>query len=1016
MRNLRQLFRRSALLFNDKRRGRSEQKRRGELSQRRLSSEVLEKRQLLAGDILTSDINPNQNYWNKYDVDDNGRISASDAVKIINRLNVSGEPEVVDADAPQIYLDVNGDFAVTAGDALAVINAMSRGEEVGEKIEFLLTARDLNDAQILPDANGNINVGVNQPFDLEVSYDDLRLFNSRLGAFQLFTDISVSQGGVLTPILTETQRLIVDGAVTSAPFPTSVTFTIPTAPPGITGGALTFTSPFADFAGSTQNEVIKALLAFGYTRSQFEISSLDFGNDDIGFEIHWLGDQFGNVDLPNIAVEVNEASGGANVATQTVEFGVNDPASVRFNINTFSRTFNDNEEFYSSQNRGSFDSNTGFIGVGGLGQVPLEGGGIPQLTDDGSFPEPFDAFSLRVVITQPVTGLVVGVNPGEDSEATLLYGEDNAVPQDMVLIETTTDSNGNGLANLRINAGSVSSFVAGDAPLAVTEDTPSTALNLSTLITGGPADTFVITTNGTRGSAVITGTNLVYTPNLNATGTDTIVYTATAGTASDTGTITVTITGVNDAPVANDDSGPVVAGLSTTQNTALSIPAATLLANDTDADGNTLTITAVGAPANTNATAVLSGTTITYTPATGFTGTDTFTYTISDGNGGTDMATVTVSITGVVVAPVAGDSSLTLAEDPAAPVTLNLATLNTGGAADSFAITVNGSRGNATINGSILSYTPTLNANGNDSITYRATNSAGTDTGTIALTITPVNDAPVANDDSGPGVAGLSTAQNTALSIPAATLLANDTDADGNTLTITTVGGSTRAVLSGTTITYTPATGFTGNDTFTYTISDGNGGTDTLNVTQGAAGTLNLSSLVTGTAPTLTVTTQGTKGTAVITGTTLTYTPTAGQTGADTIVYTATNSAGSDTGTITVTINAANTLVAADGALNGTEDTVATINLASLITGATNPTITISTNGTIGNATISGTTLTYTPNANANGTDTIVYTATSGANSDSGTISVTIAAVNDAPAHRMIRRLPSRVRRLVFKC
>ena len=47
--------------------------------------------------------------------------------------------------------------------------------------------------------------------------------------------------------------------------------------------------------------------------------------------------------------------------------------AVRFNINSFSRTFNDNEEFYSSQNRGEFDAATGFTGVGGLGLVPLEG-------------------------------------------------------------------------------------------------------------------------------------------------------------------------------------------------------------------------------------------------------------------------------------------------------------------------------------------------------------------------------------------------------------------------------------------------------------------------------------------------------------------------------------------------------------------------------------------------------------------------------------------------------------------
>ncbi|MFK8111487.1 MAG: Ig-like domain-containing protein [Rubripirellula sp.] len=1007
MRNLRQFFRRSGLLSSDKRRRRSEKQRRSEVSQRRLTSETLEKRQLLAGDILTADV-PAHNAWNRYDVDDNGAITAGDALRIINRLNQTGEAEAVEADAPVMYLDVNDDQQVSAADALGVINAMSRGEEVGELVELLLTARDLSDNPITPDANGDINVDVNTPFDLEVSYDDLRLFNDRLGAFQLFTDISVSQGGVLEPILNETQRIVVDGAITQSPFPTSLTFSIPEAPTGITGD-LSYESSFNDFAGASQDEVVNALLAFGYARTQFEISSLDFGNSDIGFEIHWLGDEFGNVDLPNISIEVNE-NGGAEVPTQTTEFSVTDPASVRFNINAFSRTFNDNEEFYASQNRGSFDSNSGFIGVGGLGQVPLEGGGIPQLTDDGSFPEPFDAFSIRVQLTQPVTGLVVGVNPGEDTEATLLYGRDDAVPQDMVLIETTADSNGNGLANLTINSTAVGGFAAADGTLAATEDMAAT-LDLASLITGGTPDTVVVSTQGTLGTGAITGTVLTYTPNADANGTDTIQYTATSGTDSASGTITVTIAAVADAPVANDDGGQA-----TNQDTALTIQAATLLANDTDADGDTLTITDVGPTSNTNSSVSISGTTITYTPAAGFSGADSFVYTISDGNGGSDTATVSITVNqGQVDAPIAGDSSLSLAEDSNA-VTLSLLTLNTGGAADTFVVTTNGTLGSATITGSTLSYTPNADANGNDSIVYTATNAGGSDTGTISLTITAVNDDPVAGADN------FSTQEGVALVITTAQLLSNDTDVDGDNLTVSAVGNPTNAgsttSLSGSNVTYTPAAGIT-SDSFQYTVSDGNGGTDTATVSitvtpdgtvtavanngslttnQDVAATLDLSTLISGTAPiTLMVTTNGNQGSASISGTTLTYTPNQGATGSDSIVYTATNSGGSDTGTISVTINAVNVITAGDGSLSTTEDNSASIDLASLVSGATNPTITISTNGSIGNAVLSGTTLTYTPNANANGSDTIVYTASSGGDSDSGTISVSVSAVNDAP-------------------
>ncbi len=221
MRNLRQLFRRSGLLSSQKRRRRSENPR---PTQRRLSNEVLEKRQLLAGDVLAVD----HNYWNRYDVNDDGQISSRDALGIINYMDRTGEAEA-NPDGVTMFYDVNADDSVTAADALGVINAMSRGEEVGELVELILTARDLNDHPIAPDANGEINVEVGQHFDLEVSYDDLRTFSDRRGVFQLYADIALNQSGVLSPVLNETQRLIIDSTITSVPS-TGLTFTIPESP------------------------------------------------------------------------------------------------------------------------------------------------------------------------------------------------------------------------------------------------------------------------------------------------------------------------------------------------------------------------------------------------------------------------------------------------------------------------------------------------------------------------------------------------------------------------------------------------------------------------------------------------------------------------------------------------------------------------------------------------------------------------------------------------------------------
>ena len=130
-------------------------------------------------------------------------------------------------------------------------------------------------------------------------------------------------------------------------------------------------------------------------------------------------------------------------------------AAVRFNINTETRTLNnpsDDQELYSKFPRGQFDSAAGFTDLGGLVQNigPTR---IQDISNDGSFREPFDAFSFRVFVNQPVTDLVVGVNPGEATEATLLFGRDDPLPQDMVLIETdpALDVAGNGIANITIN-------------------------------------------------------------------------------------------------------------------------------------------------------------------------------------------------------------------------------------------------------------------------------------------------------------------------------------------------------------------------------------------------------------------------------------------------------------------------------------------------------------------------------------------------------------------------------------
>ncbi|KQB17073.1 Ca2+-binding RTX toxin-like protein [Rhodobacter capsulatus] len=175
--------------------------------------------------------------------------------------------------------------------------------------------------------------------------------------------------------------------------------------------------------------------------------------------------------------------------------------------------------------------------------------------------------------------------------------------------------------------------------------------------------------------------------------------------------------------------------------------------------------------------------------------------------------------------PDAVNDSATVAEDG----TKTIAVLANDTDPDGDALTVTGAtalHGTVTVNADgTLTYVPNANYNGPDTITYTVRDPAGlTDTATVNVTVTPLNDAPDAVNDSA------ATAFQTAVTVP---VLANDTDIDGDTLTVTGASSpnGTVTVNADGTITFTPETGFTGDATITYTVSDGHGGTDTAIVT-----------------------------------------------------------------------------------------------------------------------------------------------------------------------------------------
>src|SRR5207245_725233 len=159
--------------------------------------------------------------------------------------------------------------------------------------------------------------------------------------------------------------------------------------------------------------------------------------------------------------------------------------------------------------------------------------------------------------------------------------------------------------------------------------------------------------------------SLVYMPALNFNGTDSFTYKASDGQAqSGVATVTITVTPLNDAPVAaNDDT------YTTPEDTQLTVSAPGVLANDSDVDGDPLSAILVSNPTHGTLTLNSDGS-FSYMPALNFNGTDSFTYKASDGQAQSGVATVTITVTPVNDAPVAvNDDSFTTAEDTQTPVT-----------------------------------------------------------------------------------------------------------------------------------------------------------------------------------------------------------------------------------------------------------------------------------------------------------------------------------------------------------
>ncbi|EJM7847537.1 tandem-95 repeat protein [Vibrio parahaemolyticus] len=612
--------------------------------------------------------------------------------------------------------------------------------------------------------------------------------------------------------------------------------------------------------------------------------------------------------------------------------------------------------------------------------------------------------------------------------------------------------------------------------------------------------------NGPKNGTVIVNNDgtVTYTPNDNYVGKDTFTYIVTSGGVSESTTVEVNVTPVNDAPVAKDD-------IATTQeDTAVTID---VLPNDTDVDGDKLSIQSASVPEAQGKVEIVDGKLV-FTPAENFNGDAEITYTVTDG-ALTDQATVKVTVNAVNDTPVVESNiaDQALAED-FTPYTIDLNTAfsdvdNVDGeltfsvsgnsniqvaivngiatitptadwngsetltftatdpSGESISQTVNFTvapvadivadsvtvvedtptiikvlgndtfegddkvvsldTNNGPANGTVsinpdgsVTYTPNDNYHGTDSFTYIVTSGGVSESTTVSVDVTPVNDAPVAKDDIA------TTQEDTAVTID---VLSNDTDVDGDKLSIqsaTVPEAQGKVEIVDGKLVFTPAENFNGHAEITYTVTDGaltdqatvkvtvNAVNDTPVVESNIADqalaedftpyTIDLNTAfsdVDNVDGELTFSVSGNSNiqVAIVNGI-ATITPTADWNGSETLTFTATDPSGESVSQ-TVDFTVAPVVDIEADSTNVVEDTPTIINVLGNDTfegkdkvvsldaenGPKNGTVIVNNDGTV----------TYTPDDNYVGKDTFTYVVTSGGVSESATVTVNVTPVNDKP-------------------
>ena len=528
-------------------------------------------------------------------------------------------------------------------------------------------------------------------------------------------------------------------------------------------------------------------------------------------------------------------------------------------------------------------------------------------------------------------------------------------------------------------------------------------------------------TQPANGRVSQSGNSFIYTPNSDFNGTDQFTYTASLNeSVSDVGLVTITVSSVDDQPLAENDT------VDTVSNQTVSIP---VLSNDEGLGDGGIAVMIINAPANGSAS--VTDNVISYTPNNNYHGADVLTYQVTDVNNDTATATVTIDVACDALCSPSPTTVEAINDTYATPEDValvindvldnDLFTNGTGLSISSFTQPANGTISRS---GNSFTYIPNRDFHGTDQFSYTASLSASVaDVGFVTVTVNSVNDQPSAEND----IVDATFNQTSNIMV-----LSNDGGLGDGGIVVRIINAPTNGRVSVTNniISYTPSNDYHGSDRLTYQVVDENNDTSTATVSIEIAcdasclerttkveavndayatpedvalvinDVLDNDLFTNGTGLTISSFTQPANGTVSRSGNSFTYTPNSDFHGTDQFSYTALlGSSASDVGLVTITVSSVNDQPSAENDIvDATFNQTSNILVLSNDTGLGDGGVFVSIispplNGRV--SAVVNNVISYTPNNNYQGTDTFTYRVTD-ANNDTATATVSIEVACNA--------------------